>query len=329
MSVKLSPIWTGMQFFSSAGQPLSGGKIYQYLAGTTTPATTYTDSTGSVSNANPIILDSTGRYSAQIWFTTGASYKLVLTDSTGTTILTEDNLTGVNDTASVNASEWVTSGFTPTYTSGGNTFTVPGNQTSIFVTGRRLQLVDSGTTYYATVTASSGAGPTTVTVLMDSGVLDSGLTVVNYSLLNGANESIPLTNVIRPAFHAHLSVNQISSAVTIIYQTVDNQQGSGYSSGTGLFTAPLTGWYSFFASVLMTNNSGGTVANGIEIVVNSLQVSGTSIDQVTGTARIYSTGVVAYMVAGQTAFAQGQAVFNANNFATSSVSSSFSGVLVS
>ena len=37
----LSPL-PKMQFFSTAGVPLVGGKLYTYAAGTTTPLATYT-----------------------------------------------------------------------------------------------------------------------------------------------------------------------------------------------------------------------------------------------------------------------------------------------
>jgi hypothetical protein len=54
-----------MQFFGNDGLPLSGGKVYTYEKDTTVPLATYTDSTGSVANVNPVILDAQGR--ADIW----------------------------------------------------------------------------------------------------------------------------------------------------------------------------------------------------------------------------------------------------------------------
>ena len=80
-----------LQFFSSGGVPLSGGKLYSYAAGTTTPLATYTSSTGSIANTNPVILDSRGE--ADVWFGTG-QYKLKLTSSTDVEIWTVDNLNG-------------------------------------------------------------------------------------------------------------------------------------------------------------------------------------------------------------------------------------------
>lgn len=48
MAVNLSPIGgVAGQFFDNSGNPLSGGKIYTYLAGTITAAATYTSSSGS------------------------------------------------------------------------------------------------------------------------------------------------------------------------------------------------------------------------------------------------------------------------------------------
>lgn len=102
MAVALSPVaGAGWQFFDNSGAVLTGGLLYTYTAGTTTPVTTYQDSAGSTPNANPIVLDSVGRVSAEVWLTTGAAYKLVLKTSTGTTLWTMDNLRGINDVSSV------------------------------------------------------------------------------------------------------------------------------------------------------------------------------------------------------------------------------------
>lgn len=76
-----------MQFESAAGVPLSGGKLYTYTAGTTTPLATYTDATGATPNPNPVILDSRGE--AAIWLG-AASYKFKLTDANDVEIWTVD-----------------------------------------------------------------------------------------------------------------------------------------------------------------------------------------------------------------------------------------------
>ena len=93
MSVSLSPYaGAGAQFFDNNGNPLAGGLIYTYSAGTTTPIATYTSSSGGTANTNPIVLDSAGRTPEQIWLTEGNSYKFVLQTSLGVTIKTDDNI---------------------------------------------------------------------------------------------------------------------------------------------------------------------------------------------------------------------------------------------
>lgn len=99
MTVKLSPIGNGFQFFTNLGIPLAGGLIYTYTAGTTTPLATYTTSAGNVAHANPIVLGVSGRPSSEIWLTDGYQYKFVLKDSDGNTIQTYDDLYGIPSTS--------------------------------------------------------------------------------------------------------------------------------------------------------------------------------------------------------------------------------------
>ena len=104
MNVFLSPFFgVGYQAFNNSGVPLAGGYIYTYLAGTTTPATTYTTASALVANANPIVLDSGGRTPQAIWLDATKSYKFAFTDSVGNPVgYTVDNVTGLNNTATVN-----------------------------------------------------------------------------------------------------------------------------------------------------------------------------------------------------------------------------------
>ena len=88
-----------MQFFDDNGDPLAGGKVYTYEAGTTTPLATYTDETGGTANTNPVVLDSAGR--ANIWLATTDLYYWELEDSAGNQIWTADNIGTVSGTADV------------------------------------------------------------------------------------------------------------------------------------------------------------------------------------------------------------------------------------
>jgi microcystin-dependent protein len=95
MAVNLSPIGNGFQFFTTTGLPLNGGFIYTYQAGSTTPATTYSDNAGTIANTNPIQLGTDGRPQVEIWLTYGINYKFVLADSANSVIQTYDNLYGI------------------------------------------------------------------------------------------------------------------------------------------------------------------------------------------------------------------------------------------
>ena len=99
MSVNLSPVaGAAAQFLDNSGNVLTGGKLYTYLAGTTTPAATYTSSLGITFHSNPIILDAAGRIPAggEIWLSDNVSYKFVLKDANDVLLGTWDNLVGIN-----------------------------------------------------------------------------------------------------------------------------------------------------------------------------------------------------------------------------------------
>lgn len=105
----LSPISLIVQFFQNLGLMAAGGSLSTYVAGSVnTPATTYTDSTGTVANANPMTLNSVGRPAAAsgapvaFWTLPGVAVKLVVNDALGNQLVTLDNISSVNDLTLVN-----------------------------------------------------------------------------------------------------------------------------------------------------------------------------------------------------------------------------------
>jgi len=96
----------GQQFFTNAGVPLAGGKIFTYGAGGSTPQATYTTSAGNIAHSNPIVLDAAGRVPAggEIWLTSNLAYKFVLQTAANVTVQTLDNVGGGVDGASLAAS---------------------------------------------------------------------------------------------------------------------------------------------------------------------------------------------------------------------------------
>jgi hypothetical protein len=79
VSVALAPE-AKQQFFSISGAPLAGGCLNTYITGTSTPLATYSESTGTFPNANPIILDSGGFATI---FLKNATYRFTLTSAGG------------------------------------------------------------------------------------------------------------------------------------------------------------------------------------------------------------------------------------------------------
>ncbi|MFS7020210.1 hypothetical protein, partial [Pseudomonas aeruginosa] len=64
MAVQIAPLPV-MRFYDNNNNPLAGGQLFTYQAGTSTPAATYTDSTASTANLNPVILNARGE--ASVW----------------------------------------------------------------------------------------------------------------------------------------------------------------------------------------------------------------------------------------------------------------------
>ncbi len=94
--MNLSPLPL-QKFFSNDGTPLAGGLLFTYAAGTATKIATWQETTGSVLNTNPIVLDFRGE--CRVWLDPTLSYKFVLapptdTDPPGNPIWTVDNIAG-------------------------------------------------------------------------------------------------------------------------------------------------------------------------------------------------------------------------------------------
>jgi hypothetical protein len=118
MTVFLSPLaGAGQQFLDNSGDPLTGGLLYTYAAGTTTPQTTFTTIAGVTQNTNPILMDAAGRLESEVWLSEGVAYKVVLRDSAGALIGTYDDIYGINDTTT-NGVPWANISGTPTTLAG-------------------------------------------------------------------------------------------------------------------------------------------------------------------------------------------------------------------
>jgi len=242
MAVILSPLaGAGWQFFDNNGVPLAGGLLYTYAAGTTTPQTTYTDSTGATPNSNPIVLDSAGRVPGEVWLTTNINYKFVLKTSAGVTIWTNDNIAGVPSSAvtslRINGS---TSGYVDLTTvpvAGANTITFPAATGTVLL---NPNTAFTGTSTFEYITATydisgrtlNASGSITVgSMLYATGTgqfkIPVGTTAQRAGGFNGTGSISGTT----------LSIATVSSGSLYVGATII---GTGITSGTRI-TAFLTG----------------------------------------------------------------------------------------
>jgi hypothetical protein len=135
----------------------------------------------------------------------------------------------------------------------------------------------------------------------------------------------------KPYFVVKITGNQTSGNI-VIFNSVVSQVGSGFNTGTGIFTAPISGLYRFSASVTFFTGIGGTWTNpgfyingptaNVATVFNyGITVTGN------GNAGTYSASGEVYLTAGQTAYVYSYVAASATAYISGS-SSSFSGCLL-
>jgi hypothetical protein len=186
MSVTPSPIGGfAAQFFDNNGVILSGGKIFTYAAGTTTPQTTYTSASGTTPHANPIILDSAGRVpGGEIWLTDGLVYKFVIETATGILLGTYDNITGVNsnfinytvqeEVITATAGQTVFNLSTINYTPGTNSLTVYIDGVNQYVGDSYLE-TDGNTVTFTSGVHVGGEVKFTTAIQTTTGAVDASI----------------------------------------------------------------------------------------------------------------------------------------------------------
>jgi hypothetical protein len=157
MSVNLSPVaGAAAQFFDNSGNVLTGGKLYTYAAGTTTPQATYTTAVGNVARSNPIILDAAGRVpgSGEVWLSGNISYKFVIKDTNDVLIGTYDNLSGL---ATAGQSGYIVATQSQTVCTVPFTYLVGASSLNVYVNGSKQVIVLNYTeTNVTTITFLTG-----------------------------------------------------------------------------------------------------------------------------------------------------------------------------
>lgn len=266
------------------GNPLAGGKVYTYVAGTTTPVASYPTFddalAGTNANANPVVLDANGE--ASIFVQVGA-YKIALYDSTDVLRYTLDDIYAggsgtpveVPGASTDTGIEWLLETATPVYVSG-TEFTVTGNLATRYHAGRRLKTSNAPGTVYATVVSSSYSAPnTTVTVVCDSSALQAGLNTVWYGI--NSNNAHPSHRDVLTAVAAikNGDMTGFGSATKVTAWTGELDNVGALSGAaeftTPTFTAKYPGKYAVDVSIEFAD-SGTDVAVTGYIYVNGVAV---------------------------------------------------------
>ena len=277
MTVGLSPVaGAGWQFFDANGVPLSGGRLYTYAAGTTTPQTTYTSSTGATANANPIELNSAGRVSGttEVWLDITLAYKFVLKTTDDVQLWSADDISGM---AGIGNPLPVPSGGTGRATAtayavicGGTTATGPLQSiASVGTTGQVL--TSNGVGALPTMQASFIAGM----IILWSG--SSGSIPTGWLLCDGTLSTPNLRDrfvVGAGSTYAVGATGGSADAVVVTHTHVATDAGHTHTIGTTSGTAILqAGGTSGYAT------TGGTSGTGIASITNAApagSVSGTN-----------------------------------------------------
>jgi len=189
-----------LQFFDADGNPLAGGTITTYAAGTTTPKATYTDSTGNTVADNPIELDSSGipdTANGSMWLI--GSYKFVVKDALGNTIRTTDNVTAFTTLAEANDAYF-------------QSFSGTGSQTA-FTTSDDLGteekglmiFVDSGT---PTVIANGDFATDTIWTKGAGWTIGSGVATATGAISTGISQNATVTLVAGLAYNVTYTITR-------------------------------------------------------------------------------------------------------------------------
>jgi len=285
MAVNLSPVGgVAAQFFDNNGVILSGGKLFTYAAGTTTPQATYTSSNGVVAWTNPIVLNSAGRVPSggEIWLTDGLQYKFVLKDSNDVTIATYDNITGINS----NFVNYTNEQELQTATAGQTVFTLttmtyqPGtNSLSVFVDG--VNQYGPGALYAYTETDST-------TVTFASGLHVGAEVKFTTSQINASSYGVASQIGLTP--YGWISAGNVQDAFEEVVDDLGASSGSTLvnfiQSGTGAVSRTLQSKMREIVSI----KDFGAVGDGVADDTQAIQDAVDALAAVNGGAVFIPTG---------------------------------------
>jgi len=258
MAVTLSPVaGVAGQFFDNNGNPLVGGKLYAYIAGTTTPQASYASAAGGTAHANPIVLDAGGRVpGGEIWLTDGLQYKFVLKTLTDTLIGTYDNVVGIN-------SNFVN-----------------------FTNQQEIQTATAGQTVFTLATVTYSPGTNSLSVFVD-GVNQYG-PGATYAYLETDSTTITFLTGLHVGASVKFTTSQLNSGASAV--TADTI--SYTPTGTGAVATTVQAKLRESVSVLDFGAVGNGVADdtaALQLALNAVVANGQELYFPAGTYKISTT----------------------------------------
>ena len=264
------------QIFGSDGTPLVGGKIFTYLAGTSTPTATYTDFGAGTANTNPIILDSLGQ--ANIWLLSTISYKFIVKTATDVLLYTVDNILPPIDAASLTT----TLASPPPI---GSTAPNTGAFTTLGATTGNITTVNATTGNITTVNATTG----NITTINATTSTTSGVTTTGTLTFSGGGSLTKVPESVIQPITATAAANALT--VTLNPTTLDFRSAT-LTSGTVVSRV-------ISSAISVTVSSGSTLgtvsAVQSRIVVLALDNAGTvelAVVNIAGGNDLTETGVI-------------------------------------
>jgi len=311
MSVSISPLMNGVQVFDNDGKPASGALLFTYDGGSfSIEKPTYSSSTGATPNSNPVVMDSSGRITTDLWLLNGEYYNFVVTLADTTTVLfAVDGVIGVAASTTTGGPSnliWNAAPAAPTYLSP-SIFLLDGDQTTNFTVGNRARLTIDAGFIYGTVTAVSFSNPTTqVTLELDGTAIDGSLSAAEWSIAitsgrivdaGAVDYSSTLPYGTSGTVGNKLRLLETADATTNTYidRTQTVQVTTGTSTAYILTPAP--------ASVLSTNQTWVVkfhIANGLAPTLNISGTGAKSLFQYSSSgskvAPVITTGMVSEVI---------------------------------
>jgi len=280
------------QIFGSDGAPLVGGKIYTYLAGTSTPATTYTDFGAGTANTNPIILDSFGQ--ANIWLLTSVSYKFVVKTATDVLLYTVDNISAPLDISAFSAPPPI--GSTTPNTGAFTTLTASG---AVTLTGLGAMKLNSGTTAERPTPSNGMIRYNTSTAAMEGYINSAWVSIFTGSPVTSVATGTGLTGgpitstgtISIDSTVATLTGTQTLTNKTIQGGAITSGTAVASTSGTSIDFTSIPSWVKRITVMIAGVSTSGTSPVRLQIGGGSVETTGyESTSTVMNTANGTSTG---------------------------------------